>query len=108
MTPRIGLAPMEGVTTFPTRLWIHWTSAPETMTTPFLRVTEATLRDEIPVEFAPELGPLRGLLPYELTPQLLAANPEHFLRVSERLLADDRAGRLVVDVEVARGIAQGR
>src|SRR5215203_548819 len=27
-------------------------------------------------------------------------------RAAERLLSDDRAGRLVVDVEVARGVAQ--
>lgn len=82
---RLGVAPMEGITNFPTRLWLSWTSAPEAMTTPFLRVTEVVPGAELPETFAPELGPLRGLLPYELTPQLLAANPDHFLRAAELL-----------------------
>lgn len=87
MIRQLGVAPMEGVTTFPTRLWLHWTSAPAFMTTPFLRVTEVFPGSELPDSFAPELGPLKGLLSYELTPQLLAASPDHFLRAAKLLPA---------------------
>ncbi len=83
MNMLLGVAPMEGITTFPTRLWLSWTSRPGFMTTPFLRVTEAFPERALPETFAPELGPLRGVLPYDLMPQLLAANPDHFLRAAE-------------------------
>jgi tRNA-dihydrouridine synthase len=80
------LAPMEGVTSFPTRLWLHLASAPAAMTTPFLRVTRAPLPDgRLPQGYAPELFELRGALPYQLMPQLLAAEADAFLRAAEWL-----------------------
>ena len=39
---QLALAPMEGVTDFPTRLWMQITSAPDLMSTPFLRLTKHT------------------------------------------------------------------
>lgn len=81
---QVGLAPMEGVTGFPTRLWLHWASRPDAMTTPFLRVSRAQ-PESLPLLFAPELYELRGVLGYEVTPQLLAADPEGFLRASEMI-----------------------
>lgn len=71
---------MEGVTTFPMRLWLHLTCAPTVMTTPFLRATRVFPGSTLPLTFAPELFELRGAFPYELTPQILAAEPENFLR----------------------------
>lgn len=82
------VAPMEGVTIFPTRLWLHYASEPATMTAPFLRVTAAFDAKELPFGYAPELGPLRGLLPYDLTPQLMAAEPDDFLRAADLLPPD--------------------
>jgi tRNA-dihydrouridine synthase len=84
--PAASLAPMEGVTVFPMRLWLHLASCPAAVTTPFLRVTkEAPARRELEL-FAPELHRLRGVLPYETTPQLMACEPANFLRAAERLL----------------------
>jgi tRNA-dihydrouridine synthase len=82
---------MEGVTGFPMRLWLHWVSRPESMTTPFLRVSR-TQPESLPRLFAPELFELRGVLGYELTPQLLAAEPESFLRAAELLAEYTEAG----------------
>lgn len=76
----VGLAPMEGVTSFPARLFFHLTSAPKTQGTPFLRVTPTYPHREIPATFAPELDLVRGLLPYTLVPQMMAAETDDFLR----------------------------
>lgn len=82
---RLSVAPMEGVTTFPMRLWLHLASRPKSMTTPFIRATNVFPEAELPFAYAPELFQLRGVLPYELTPQILAAEPENFLRTAELL-----------------------
>lgn len=82
-----GLAPMEGVSDFPFRLWLSMTSDPDWCCTPFLRVTGSYPRNKIPVDFAPELGPLRGAVRYRLYPQLMAATARDFVRVAETLLA---------------------
>ncbi|MBC7533246.1 MAG: tRNA-dihydrouridine synthase family protein [Oligoflexus sp.] len=79
----ISVAPMEGMTTFPMRLWLQVCSEPESMTTPFLRVTKVYPDREIPMTFAPELYELRGVLPYGLTPQFIAGDPLQFLRAAE-------------------------
>ena len=81
--PVISVAPMEGLTTFPMRLWLHLVSQPGAMTTPFLRVTRAHPDRYIPADFAPELYELRGVLPYELTPQFITGDPEQFLRAAD-------------------------
>lgn len=77
---RPSLAPMEGVTTFPMRLWFWLTSAPERMATPFLRAIPTWPIKDIPESFAPELMSLAGVLPYELIPQIMTAEAEDFIR----------------------------
>ena len=79
---------MEGVTNLPMRIWFHLVSAPETLATPFLRVTATYPHKELPREFAPELGELRAYLPYQLVPQLMAADTDEFLRVAPALLRE--------------------
>lgn len=85
-THRLGLAPMEGVSEFPFRLWMHLTSAPDFSVTPFLRVTPTFPSRAVPERFAPELASLRGLLPYELLPQMMAAHADDFIRVASFFL----------------------
>ncbi|MDQ3234210.1 MAG: tRNA-dihydrouridine synthase family protein [Pseudobdellovibrionaceae bacterium] len=82
-SPQISVAPMEGVTTFPMRLWLQMTAQPRIMTSPFLRVTRAFPEDALPDTFIPELMHLRGALPYELIPQMITGDPQQFLRVAE-------------------------
>jgi tRNA-dihydrouridine synthase len=77
---------MEGVSEFPLRLWMHLTSAPAFAGTPFLRVTPTFPARGIPERFAPELTVLRGALPYQLRPQLMAAASADFVRVAAALL----------------------
>ncbi len=81
--PHISVAPMEGVTTFPMRLWLQMTAAPRAMTSPFLRVTRAFPEDALPDTFIPELMQLRGALPYSLIPQFITGEPLQFLRAAE-------------------------
>lgn len=81
------LAPMEGVTTFPMRLWFWLVSAPERMATPFLRATHTFPVKDIPADFAPELFALQKVTPYELIPQIMTADAEDFIRAA-RLFAD--------------------
>ncbi|WP_159455409.1 tRNA-dihydrouridine synthase family protein [Pseudobacteriovorax antillogorgiicola] len=81
-----GLAPMEGVSDLPFRLWMSLTSAPSFAGTPFLRVTPTYPKARIPRAFAPELDELRDVTSYSLTPQLMASSPADFLRVAERVL----------------------
>ncbi|NRA46572.1 MAG: tRNA-dihydrouridine synthase family protein [Oligoflexales bacterium] len=83
----VGLAPMEGVSDFPLRLWMSVTSQPLFQVTPFLRVT-STYPKNIPVHWAPELL-LKGLgdkLSYSLVPQLMCPEPGPFVETAKRLL----------------------
>jgi tRNA-dihydrouridine synthase B len=77
------VAPMEGLTTFPSRLWLHMTSAPRSMTTPFLKVTKTYPEKKLPDDFVPELTVLKGALPYDIIPQLITGDPENFLRTAD-------------------------
>ena len=81
MADEPGLAPMEGVTEFPARLWFGLTSAPAEMTTPFLRITSTSPGRSLPRDYAPELFRLRGALPWRLIPQVMAADAAHAARV---------------------------
>jgi tRNA-dihydrouridine synthase len=81
--PRVSVAPMEGFTTFPMRLWLFLCSEAETMTTPFLRITRVHPEGEIPADFAPELFELRNVLPYSLTPQFITGDHLQFLRAAD-------------------------
>lgn len=87
-----GLAPMEGVSDFPFRLWFSQSSAPPLMGTPFLRATD-TFPKLLPDDFAPELD--RYALPYTLIPQVMASRPEDFVRAARLFLA---AGAPFVDL----------
>ena len=76
---------MEGLTTFPMRLWLHIASRPEAATTPFLRATSVFPGRELPATFAPELFELRGVLPFAVTPQFMACEVDNFMRAVELL-----------------------
>lgn len=83
-----GLAPMEGVSELPFRLWIGQTSAPPFASTPFLRATDSYPR-LIPSEFAPELDTYRDFVSYSLIPQVMASRPEDFVRTARLFLERD-------------------
>ena len=83
---KFGLAPMEGVSDLPFRLWMSLASSPEFCSTPFLRVTSTFPKNKIPRAFAPELSELRPYISYKLNPQLMAARVEDFLRVAPEIL----------------------
>ena len=82
----LGLAPMEGVTVLPMRLWMHLASAPKSLATPFLRVTATYPSQELPRTFAPELTELRDAVPYQLVPQIMAADQADFVRIAPLFL----------------------
>ncbi len=86
-TLRLGLAPMEGVSELPLRLWMSQTSAPDFMSTPFLRAT-ATYPRVLPLDFAPELTFLRPWVTYPLIPQVMTGQADEFLRAAELFLED--------------------
>lgn len=81
-----GLAPMEGVSELPLRLWMTQTSRPEFCSSPFLRATD-TYPIKIPDDFAADSGERRSLLPYTLIPQVMASRPEDFVRTARLLLS---------------------
>ena len=83
----VGLAPMEGVSDFPMRLWMSLTSQPAFQVTPFLRVTR-TFPKRIPLNWAPELliEGLSDCLPYTLVPQLMSPEPAPFIEVAKKVL----------------------
>lgn len=80
---QISVAPMEGVTNFPMRLWLSILAGPQSMTSPFLRVTRSFPQNTLPSLFIPELTVLRQVLPYELIPQYISGDLESFLRATE-------------------------
>lgn len=82
----IGLAPMEGVSDFPMRLWLWLVSQPAYMTTPFLRATQSYPHRELDPAFAPELLASLKTAPYKLTPQIMASDAAHFRRAAELFL----------------------
>ncbi len=77
------LAPMEGVSDWPFRLWFSQTSAPSFMGTPFLRATD-TFPKALPETFAPELH--RYQAPYHLIPQVMASEARDFVRTARLFL----------------------
>lgn len=77
---------MEGVTGFPARLFFQLASAPDTIATPFLRVTPTHPHKALPPEFVPELTSLQGLHGYKLVIQLMAVEADDFLRTCDLLM----------------------
>ncbi|HYX38724.1 MAG TPA: tRNA-dihydrouridine synthase family protein [Oligoflexus sp.] len=80
-----GLAPMEGVSELPFRLWLAQVSAPAFASTPFLRATD-TFPAQIPIDFAAELT-REWDVPYQLIPQVMTADPDDFVRTARLLLS---------------------
>ena len=80
----LGLAPMEGVSDFPFRLWLSLCSNPTKATTPFLRVTD-TYPKRFDDNFAPEITWAQGFVAYKLSIQFMAANPLDFIRTASML-----------------------
>lgn len=85
----VGLAPMEGITDFPMRLWFALTSQPGVCSSPFLRVTDTFPHLAVPASaYWPELGYAKGYVPYEFVPQLMASSLEPFIKTSEHVLKE--------------------
>lgn len=84
----LGLAPMEGVSDFATRLWITQNGAPDFTTTPFLRVTKDYPQKRISANFLPEtkLSKAHGIVP--CIPQLMASCEDDLIRIAEHFLKD--------------------
>lgn len=81
---RCGLAPMEGVTDFATRLWFQLIGGMDFTWTPFLRVTD-TFPSKLPESFAPEVTHLRGLFKASLIFQVMGSRPDDVVRTAEIL-----------------------
>lgn len=86
--PLVGLAPMEGVTEFPTRLWFSLHGKFNTMGTPFLRVTDSYPGNSIPNRWAPEITipDLDKKVPYQLIPQIMGVNQKRLIQTGEQVL----------------------
>jgi tRNA-dihydrouridine synthase len=78
-----GVAPMEGVTELPFRLWLSAISKPTFMWTPFLRVTDTFPGKSLPESFIPELSGKMDAAPYALFPQLMGSRPEEIVRAAQ-------------------------
>ena len=85
---QFGLAPMEGVTDFPARIWFCQTARPDFLWTPFLRVTDTFPGKTIPPLYCPEL---KGGGPVRVIPQLMATNAGDFVRAAELILSEHGA-----------------
>ena len=81
----VGLAPMEGITDFATRLWFAKTSQPEFCSTPFYRAT-ASSTGKLPPNYAPELVDLKNYIPYKLIPQVMTGEADQFCVMAEEIL----------------------
>ena len=87
----LGLAPMDGVTDLPMRLWISLASLPDFAITPFFRVTPGYPLQKLPATYCPE-ALLQGreqanLLNRRVRPQLMGNSPTELARFSKHLLA---------------------
>jgi tRNA-dihydrouridine synthase len=96
----IGLAPMEGVTEYPARIWFHLFSNPDFLCTPFLRMTDTFPAKKWPNDFAPELTAGVGA-PYELWPQMMASSVENFLKGWEQI--HRQTGGTIASVDINCG-----
>jgi len=76
---RVGLAPMEGVTEFPLRVWYALLSAPDFVCTPFLRATHTYPHLKWPLEFSPESFTDK-LICSPLLMQMMAKNSGEFIQ----------------------------
>jgi tRNA-dihydrouridine synthase len=79
-----GLAPMEGVTDFPTRQWFRLIGGMDFLWTPFLRVTD-TFPSQLPRTFIPEIFELKGQVDPPTVLQLMGSRPEDIVRTFDLL-----------------------
>ncbi|MDA9951702.1 tRNA-dihydrouridine synthase family protein [Oligoflexaceae bacterium] len=82
---KAALAPMEGVTDWPFRLWMGMIGGFTEATTPFLRVTDTFPNETLPFSYTPDA---RASVDYQLTPQLMASDPKRFTEVAHQVLND--------------------
>ncbi len=97
---QFGLAPMEGVTDFPARIWFNQTGKPDFLWTPFLRITDTFPGRAIPQLYCPEI---RGGGSVRVIPQVMATNAVDFVRAAELIFNENEASaskvnRLWVDL----------
>lgn len=78
-----GLAPMEGTTEFPVRLWYSLVSQPAFACAPFVRVTASYPRRDHIRRLWPELFIPKDRLAYQFRPQFMASSVDDFLRAFE-------------------------
>lgn len=83
----LGLAPMDGVTDFPSRIWFYLTGGVRAIGTPFLRATASYPSHKIPESLWPELYLEPGCIPYRLHPQVMASCPDDFIRAADFILS---------------------
>lgn len=79
-----GLAPMEGVTDFPTRFWFRMIGGMDFLWTPFLRVTDSFPKT-FPQAFAPEHFTLKGRFNTPTIIQVMGSRPDDVVRTAECL-----------------------
>jgi tRNA-dihydrouridine synthase len=79
-----GLAPMEGVTDFPTRFWFQMIGGMDFLWTPFLRVTDSFPKT-FPEMFAPEIFTLKGRFKTPTIIQIMGSRPDDVVRTAECL-----------------------
>lgn len=80
------LAPMDGVTDFPFRLWMQLLRAPDWATTPFLRVTPGLNWTKTDPLFLPESFCLKGMFRTTVIPQLMGSSAAHVAQVAQSFL----------------------
>jgi tRNA-dihydrouridine synthase len=84
--PPLWLAPMDGVTDYPFRLWMQLLRAPDYATTPFLRVTPGLNWQKNYLLFVPECFDLKGLFPTTVVPQLMGSSADDIANVAQGFL----------------------
>jgi tRNA-dihydrouridine synthase len=88
MAISLAMAPMEGITDFPCRLWFHLAARPDFLSAPFMRVAKAAPVSEwpkhyCPEAFSPELSK-QGMA--SVIPQVMSDCPQTFSRIAVRML----------------------
>lgn len=82
----LGLAPMEGVTDFATRLWITLNGKPDFTMTPFLRVTKDYPSKRISANFLPEVHLTKEQGIVTCIPQLMGSDEDDIIRIARHFL----------------------
>lgn len=94
--PTFSLAPMEGVTDLPTRLWLGAAGQPDHATTPFFRVTRGYPPERLPWSFCPDPLYLKSSCLPLTCPQIMGNDPEDLARFTSFL--NQNCGHARVDL----------